>query len=268
MQTNGWNDRHGKGFTLIELLVVIAIIAILAALLLPALSNAKERAKRMQDLNNTRQLGIGVTMYAGDNADRVLPALNLGTPAAPNFHPLALDFNMAGALKSYGMVLKAQANEVNNIWSCPKRSFLPRQDPVNPTQIAIGYLYFGGITTWNNAGGAIPNAPSPVKLSNARPNWCLAAEANAKFTPEGWGADGATAGFPARVPHARRGKVIPDGGVVTFADASSRWITYESMYFMTSWNSGSRRLFAYQEDWGNLTPAQVNAMKLTAADLQ
>ena len=66
------------GFTLVELLVVIAVIAILAALLLPALSRAKERAYRAQCTSNLKQLGVAIELYADDHNDQLPGPVWLG----------------------------------------------------------------------------------------------------------------------------------------------------------------------------------------------
>jgi prepilin-type N-terminal cleavage/methylation domain-containing protein/prepilin-type processing-associated H-X9-DG protein len=88
-RVTGALHHPGRAFTLIELLVVIAIIAILAALLLPALSRSKAQAYNAACLNNLRQLGIATRLYAGDNQERLPIAEILPTMPIDPQNPLS-----------------------------------------------------------------------------------------------------------------------------------------------------------------------------------
>jgi prepilin-type N-terminal cleavage/methylation domain-containing protein/prepilin-type processing-associated H-X9-DG protein len=110
--------RSSRAFTLIELLVVIAIIAILAALLLPALSKAKQRAWTTSCSSNLKQIGLGMGMFCDDNVERFPQS---GGTVAWNY----VDPNSPTNAWMEQIVSYVQNT---NVYRCPSNSQLPRQN--------------------------------------------------------------------------------------------------------------------------------------------
>jgi len=138
-------SRSAGAFTLLELLVVIAVVALLAALLLPAMARAKQKARQVACLSNLRQIGLGFTLYAAENRDRFPDRRDL--KAALGFRPWS---EWPPSDPRSGWAALALSNHLGHagVWSCPGVTAATWQQATQAIQTVTSGVAAATTTYW------------------------------------------------------------------------------------------------------------------------
>lgn len=206
--------KHHKSFTLIELLVVIAIIAILAAILLPALNSARERGRSASCINNMKQLALKAQMYS-DNNDNSWLLWRQG-PKGDYTYWFPKSQYFAGPYLGY------TSNEdgcykPGNVTDCPS----------NIAEVDTGY--FGNRSTWWDYGLAsvVTNRTTPSSVRQ-HSKWILMFEGKAKSASEKFIAMGSESGTTYSIAHYLNRIVHNQGTNLSFLDGHVEWMSGKS----------------------------------------
>ncbi len=239
-ETVGFERERSDAFTLIELLVVIAIIAILAALLLPALAKAKEKAKVAQCKSNEHQLSLATLMYAGDNQDKLPDCQKLGlwvwdmsAYAITNLQQYAVRQDIFYCPNEYYLYNSATPNA----WT----AFTSRSSPPYP-YIVTGYIW---MFPNSRADAALPTFNVVTKTTTPREGFNVA---NTEIINDATiflnGLAGrrfvnisAAGGTVVRTAHLNG--ATPSGGNITFLDGHIEWRKFQQMTNVVNQTAGN-----------------------------
>src|SRR3569833_222215 len=268
---HSWLNHRLKfsGFTLIELLVVIAIIAILAAMLLPALASAKERSLRAKDGSNQHQTGIALGLYTSDNRD-YLPAMPKGQAGSANALwdlPRGLADSVSGG----------SSNLYRGIFYCPESVLLASRNQdfwwfytgtgssdhrVTGYQWMMSrdgtfgkYIQAGGGTARSNPIGYVNRITQSYTNMFSPAQTELVSDVVVSSGPQGGpGTSSTTQQFlgvvstnPTELPGGYQSshmkKNIPAGGTVMFMDSHAEWRDFREMKMWGQWSNSRNNWF-------------------------
>jgi prepilin-type N-terminal cleavage/methylation domain-containing protein/prepilin-type processing-associated H-X9-DG protein len=229
-QIRDCRTRRRAAFTLIELLVVIAIIAIIAAMLLPALSRAKEKARVAQCKSNEHQLSLAVLMYANDNQDKLPDCKNLGV--------------WVWDVSAYVMTNLQQTAGRQDMFYCPNEYYLYNSATPNAWEAFTGsstppqpYVVTGYIWMFPNsqADAALPYFNTVTKTTTPRPDAGTSSTEiinDATIFLNGLGGRhyvNIAAAGGSSVKSAHLNNSTPSGGNIMFLDGHVDWRSFRDM---------------------------------------